>query len=180
VHDSLPLPPANSLPSAGMTEAERIFNELSGEIDYSMFIVTTAAAGQRAGCLVGFATQCSIDPPRFLACISDKNRTLRVAEESDALLVHFVPADAEELVELFGSQTGDEVDKFARCAWHAGPRDLPVLDDCPRWIAGRIVDRLALGDHRGFVLEPFAAERRRGAQPFSFHRAKRLEPGHEA
>jgi flavin reductase (DIM6/NTAB) family NADH-FMN oxidoreductase RutF len=163
-----------------MTEAEQIFNELTGEIDYSMLVVTTAAGGHQAGCLVGFATQCSIDPPRFLVCISEKNRTLRVAERSDALLIHFVAANAEDLVELFGSETGDEVDKFARCRWHPGPRGLPVLDDCPRWVAGEILERLALGDHRGFVLKPFAAERRGGAEPFFFHRAKRLEPGHPA
>jgi flavin reductase (DIM6/NTAB) family NADH-FMN oxidoreductase RutF len=163
-----------------MTEAEELFNELTGEIDYSMLIVTTASSETRGGCLVGFATQCSIDPPRFLVCLSEKNRTLRVAEDGDALLVHFVAADDEELVELFGSATGDDVDKFDRCRWHPGPRGLPVLDDCPRWFAGEIIERIALGDHRGFVLAPFAAERQGGAAPFPFRRAKRLEPGHLA
>jgi flavin reductase (DIM6/NTAB) family NADH-FMN oxidoreductase RutF len=161
-------------------DAQSIFNELTGEIDYSMLIVTASANGERAGCLVGFATQCSIRPPRFLVCVSDKNHTLAVAERSDALLVHFVQADDYELVELFGSQTGDEIDKFARVPWHAGPRGLPVLDECSRWFAGAIVERLALGDHVGFVLEPFAAERRGGTGPFLFHRAKRIAPGHPA
>ena len=40
--------------------------------------------------------------------------------------MHFVPADGEEIAELFGSETGDEVDKFARCAWHEGPAGLPI------------------------------------------------------
>jgi flavin reductase (DIM6/NTAB) family NADH-FMN oxidoreductase RutF len=163
-----------------MSEAEELFNELTGEIDYSMLIVTAATAGERAGCLVGFATQCSIDPPGFLVCLSEKNRTLRVAERSDALLVHFLAADDEELAELFGSATGDEVDKFDRCRWHAGPRGLPVLDECPRWFAGEVLERIALGDHRAFVLAPFAAQRQGGAEPFPFRRAKRLEPGHRA
>ena len=163
-----------------MEEAERIFNELAGEIDYSMFVVTAAAAGEQAGCLVGFATQCSISPSRFLVCLSEKNRTLRVAEESGALVVHLVGAGDDELVELFGSETGDEVDKFARCRWHPGPRGLPVLDDCPRWFAGEICERMTLGDHRGFVLAPFAAEDSGGGKPFSFDRAKRFEPGHPA
>jgi flavin reductase (DIM6/NTAB) family NADH-FMN oxidoreductase RutF len=163
-----------------MTAAEEVFNELTGEIDYSMLIVTTAAAGDRAGCLVGFATQCSIDPPRFLVCLSGKNHTLRVAEHSDALVVHFVASDAEELVKLFGSVTGDDTDKFARCRWHSGPRGLPVLEDCPRWFAGEILERISLGDHRGFVLAPFAAQCEGRAEPFPFRRAKRLEPGHLA
>jgi flavin reductase (DIM6/NTAB) family NADH-FMN oxidoreductase RutF len=159
-------------------DAERTFNDLTGEIDYSMLVVTTAAGDQQAGCLVGFATQCSIDPPRFLVCLSEKNRTFRLAEHSDALVVHFVPSDAEALVELFGSETGDEVDKFARCSWHGGPRGIPVLDDCQSWFAGAILQRLPLGDHVGLVLTPLAAQHAGDGSTFQFHRAKRLEPGH--
>src|SRR5512146_282340 len=110
-----------------------------------MFIVTAAARGERAGCLVGFATQCSIDPERFIACISDKNRTFRVASEASVLVVHVVPEGADELAELFGSETGDEVDKFERCAWTPGPAGTPVLDDCGNWFAGRILNRFDVG-----------------------------------
>src|SRR3954447_21047402 len=91
--------------------------ELISELDYPMFIVTASAGGERAGCLVGFATQCSIDPLRFLVCLSDKNRTFRVAQRAEMLAVHLVPEEAEWLAELFGSQTGDRVDKFSRCPW---------------------------------------------------------------
>ena len=43
------------------------FNDLVGGLDYPMFIATARSErGERAGCLVGFATQCSIDPSRFL------------------------------------------------------------------------------------------------------------------
>ncbi len=59
---------------------------------------------------MGFATQCSIDPPRFLVCLSKANHTYRVAHEADTLGVHFVPTDAESLAELFGGETGDRVD----------------------------------------------------------------------
>jgi flavin reductase (DIM6/NTAB) family NADH-FMN oxidoreductase RutF len=104
-----------------MTSPTDTFNDLVGDLDYPMFIVTTAADGERAGCLVGFATQCSIDPPRFLVCISEKNRTFRLAARAAALAVHFVPEDAADLVDLFGARTGDEVDKFALCEWRPGP-----------------------------------------------------------
>jgi flavin reductase (DIM6/NTAB) family NADH-FMN oxidoreductase RutF len=163
-----------------MSDLQETFQALTGALDYSMFIVTTAVDGDRAGCLVGFATQCSIDPQRFLVCLSDKNRTFRVASRGDALAVHFAGTGDGELVELFGSETGDDVDKFARCRWHPGPADLPILDDCPRWFAGRILVRCPLGDHVAFVLAPFAAGRAGEGGDFPFHRAKRLEPGHEA
>lgn len=160
--------------------ADETFTRLTGELDYYMLVVTTTAGGERGGCLVGFSTQCSIDPPRFLVCLSDKNRTTRLALNAPALAVHFLPDTAQELAELFGSQTGDAVDKFARCRWHPGPGGLPILDDCDRWFAGRVLEHHVLGDHIGFLLEPLAAERSGPAGVYPFHRAKRMEPGHDA
>ena len=156
------------------------FEAIVGRLDYPMFIATTAAGGELAGCLVGFATQCSIDPARFLLCVSDKNRTHRVIERgADAIAVHVVPESAGELVELFGGETGDDADKFARCDWREGPRGLPILADCPSWFAGSIVDRFTLGDHVGHVLEPFDGEAGYEGPVFPFSRAKRIEPGHD-
>src|SRR5205814_612337 len=60
-----------------------------------MLIVTAAAGDERDACLVGFSTQTSIHPSRFLACLSRKNRTYRIACAAEHLAVHVVPADAE-------------------------------------------------------------------------------------
>ncbi len=155
-------------------------NDWVGGIDYPMYIVTVAAGGERSGCLIGFATQCSVDPLRFLVCLSDKNRTYRVARGAGALGVHLVPPAAEHLVELFGSHTGDAVDKFARCAWHDGPEGVPLLDECPNWLVGRVLERVPAGDHDALVLEPVAAGASENPAQFGFHRAKRFEPGHDA
>jgi flavin reductase (DIM6/NTAB) family NADH-FMN oxidoreductase RutF len=145
-----------------------------------MYIVTVAHGGERSGCLIGFATQCSIDPLRFIVCLSDKNRTYRVAQQSDVLGIHLVPADGDPLAQLFGSQTGDEVDKFERCGWHEGPEGVPLLDDCPNWFAGRVLERTEAGDHQAILLEPFEWGESEDPSQYDFHRAKRLEPGHEA
>jgi flavin reductase (DIM6/NTAB) family NADH-FMN oxidoreductase RutF len=161
-------------------EAQGTFHQLVGELDYPMFIVTTRADQQQAGCLIGFGTQCSIDPPRFLACLSRKNHTYQVAQRADLLAVHFVPRQAEELARLFGGRSGDDVDKFAHCDWHQGPGGLPILQECDNWFVGRIVDRLDLGDHVGVLLEPVEARHEHSERPFEFHRAKHIEPGHPA
>jgi flavin reductase (DIM6/NTAB) family NADH-FMN oxidoreductase RutF len=160
--------------------APSVFDELMGELDYPMFIVTTAAGGERAGCLVGFATQTSIDPSRFLVCLSDKNRTTRVARDADHVAVHFVEAEQAPLAELFGGRTGDEVDKFAHCEWHEGPHGLPLLDPCANRFVARILGRYDFGDHIAHLLEPEAAEHGAAGPEFTFHRARRIEPGHEA
>ncbi len=156
------------------------FGELVGELDYSMFIVTVHAGDERAGCLVGFGTQSSIDPPRFLVCLSRKNHTYRVANGSDLLAVHFVPRRAEALAGLFGGRSGDDVDKFAHCAWRPGPGGLPILQECGNWFVGRVLERLDLGDHVGFLLEPVAAHWEGREPQFEFHRAKAITPGHPA
>jgi flavin reductase (DIM6/NTAB) family NADH-FMN oxidoreductase RutF len=156
------------------------FNSLIGRLDHPMFIVTTVGAGgELSGCLIGFATQTSIHPPRFLACISEKNRTYRVAQGSTHMAVHLVPEDRGELAELFGGETGDTDDKFSECDWHEGPKGLPVLDGCPSWFPGRILERLPLGDHVGHLLEPFGGNDA-GDGWLGFLRAMKIEPGHEA
>jgi flavin reductase (DIM6/NTAB) family NADH-FMN oxidoreductase RutF len=160
-------------------DAVRTFTSLMSELDYPMYIATTVSGdGERAGCMIGFATQISITPPRFLAGLSVKNRTFRVAQRAEHLGVHFIPSDGAALAELFGSETGDEIDKFARCAWHEGPGGVPILDDLPNWFVGRIVDRVVGGDHHALILEPIAAERDAEEEELTFHRAKRMEPGH--
>jgi flavin reductase (DIM6/NTAB) family NADH-FMN oxidoreductase RutF len=163
-----------------VTDMQGTFHELVGDLDYSMFVVTTAAGGEPAGCLVGFASQTSIEPPRFVVCLSRNNRTYRVARTAELLAVHFVPREAAWLAELFGGSTGDDVDKFAHCAWHPGPGGVPVVEACDNWFAGRVLDRLDLGDHVGFLLEPVEAHREHRGPQFEFHRAKRIEPGHPA
>jgi flavin reductase (DIM6/NTAB) family NADH-FMN oxidoreductase RutF len=143
-----------------------------------MFIVSTCVDGERSGCLVGFATQISIKPPRFLVGLSHKNHTYGVAQRAELLGVHFVPADDGGLAELFGGETGDEIDKFERCDWHAGPGGVPIVEACPNRFVGRIVERIDAGDHDAFILVPIAAEREPEEEELTFHRAKRIEPGH--
>lgn len=155
------------------------FLKLAGSLDYPLFIVTAADGQRREGCVIGFATQSSFHPPRFLACLSRENRTYRFALGVDALAVHLIPRSQRQLAELFGGETGDDVDKFARCAWQPGPRGLPILAGCPSWFAGEVRDRLDLGDHVGFLLEPFAAHHEPGAEIVYLQAVKdAIDPGH--
>jgi flavin reductase (DIM6/NTAB) family NADH-FMN oxidoreductase RutF len=159
---------------------EQAFHDLAGDLDQPMLVVTTAAGEERAGCLVGFSTQCSIDPPRFLVLLSDKNHTYRVAIDAEVLAVHVLGADDLPLAELFGQETGDDVDKFARCSWTPGPEGVPILDGCDAWFVGRVLERERLGDHVAHVLQPIAAHRRGAVTPLTLHDVAHLEPGHEA
>ena len=155
------------------------FEKLVASIDYPVYVVTTAADGERSGCLIGFTTQCSIKPPRFLACLSKKNHTFGVATRADVLVVHVLDKDDTETAELFGGETTDDVDKFAKTKWRPGPGGAPVVEACDRWFAGRILDTVDLGDHQGFVLEPIDADVEDTDDQMTFQQAKDIEPGHE-
>src|SRR3954451_14252328 len=96
-----------------------------------MAIVTTVSGGERAGCLVGFHAQCSIDPPRYVVWLSKANHTYRIALLAGHMAVPFLDEADHDLAELFGGSTGDEVDKLARCDWEGGPDGVPLLERCP-------------------------------------------------
>ena len=136
--------------------------------------------GERAGCMVGFTTQTSIDPPRMLVCLSVRNHTHRVAQRADLLAVHVLDPDEGPLAELFGGETGDDVDKFARVGWSEGPGGVPLLDECPRRMLGAVLDRFELGDHTGFLLEPVAVDGHGAGPAMGYQQVDDLEPGHEA
>jgi flavin reductase (DIM6/NTAB) family NADH-FMN oxidoreductase RutF len=138
------------------------------------------AGGELSGCLVGFTTQCSLDPVRFLVCLSRANRTFEVAAGAATLALHF-PTPAElALATLFGEETGDAVDKFDRCDWRAGPGGAPVLTGCRTWLAGPVVGRFDLGDHAGHLVEPVEAAADPGFRQLGFQAVKTMEPGHPA
>ena len=99
--------------------------------------------------------------------------------DAPALGVHAVPADADDLARLFGGETTDNTDKFAATEWREGPHGVPILARCENWFVGRVLKRVHAGDHDAFLLEPIAGESGAG-DAFSFHRAKRISPGHEA
>ena len=161
-----------------MTDFERVASAL----DPAMVIVTAAAGERKGGCLVGFHTQVSIDPPRMLVCISQSNHTHEVAEDASVLAVHVVPEERRGIAELFGGETDDEVNKFERGRWTEGPQGVPLLDDCPVRFAGRILNMTDFGDHTGFLLKPVrGGDARDGDEaPLRLEEAEEIDPGHEA
>ena len=122
------------------------------EVDYPLFVVTTAADDEVSGCVAGFVTQCSIEPPRFLVCISKQNHSYLVAEKAAGLALHLLGAEQLEMASLFGELSGDVADKFSQCEWRAGVTGAPVLTDCAAWIEGRILHHFSVGDHAAFIM----------------------------
>lgn len=150
----------------------------TSRVDYALAVVTTGLGDELAGCLVGFTTQCSIHPPRFMVCISRLNHTLSAMQRSGRCAVHLLGEDQLDLASLFGEETGDSVSKFDRCRWRRGITGTPVLEDCAAWIEGRVLEHRPVGDHEAFLVEPLdgGAGAQRGV--LTYQVAPQLSPGH--
>ncbi|MFD9789811.1 flavin reductase family protein [Streptomyces sp. NPDC059070] len=154
------------------------FDDFTALVDSPVYVVTASADGQRAGCLVGFAGQCSLDPVRFVVWLSKANHTYLVARRTTVLAVHLLGQD-HELAVRFGALCGAEADKFDGLALAEGPEGTPVLTDALAWFTGRVVDRFDGGDHVGFVLDP-STVRARDGEPLSLHQTLDITAGHPA
>lgn len=157
-----------------------VFGTLMSALDPPLVVVTVAAAGERAGCLVSFHTQSSMVPQRYCVFLSKANHTYGVALRASHLAIHFLAADDLPLAELFGGQTGDTVDKFAGLPVTDGPGGVPLLAQCPHWLAAR---RVALldegGDHVTVLTEPVAAQASGPFTPLRVAAAGHIRPGHD-
>jgi flavin reductase (DIM6/NTAB) family NADH-FMN oxidoreductase RutF len=159
-----------------MTDVDAFMNRLNPD----MCVVTAAAGPERSGCLVGFSSQCSIRPVRFVVWISKANHTYAVARTADCLAVHLLSREQHALAGLFGGQTGDRVDKFAQVPWRRGHGGSVVLDEAPAWFVGTVEERVDGGDHVGFVLTPVEWGERADGPLLRLGDARDISPGHPA
>jgi flavin reductase (DIM6/NTAB) family NADH-FMN oxidoreductase RutF len=158
------------------------FDPFVAALDYPMFVLTMSneSRSHRAGCLVGFASQCSISPAKFLVCLSKKNHTFRASAAARQVGLHLLAQSGTGLAALFGTETGDEIDKFEHCAWVDGPYGVPVLEACAAWLVAEVESRVDLGDHEGLVLAPLVVGAGPVERPLMFSAVQHLKAGHDA
>jgi flavin reductase (DIM6/NTAB) family NADH-FMN oxidoreductase RutF len=96
---------------------------------------------------------------------------------ANVLAVHVVEEEHRHVAELFGGETGDEVDKFARTSWRVVD-GVPVLDACDAWFTGSVLQRIDMGDHMGFLLAPMETAPDVPASQLTFQQARGMDPGH--
>jgi flavin reductase (DIM6/NTAB) family NADH-FMN oxidoreductase RutF len=156
------------------------FESIVGSLDGAMVVVTTAVDSERAGCLVGFHAQSSIEPKRLAVWLSKANHTYRVALRAKHFAVHFLATDQFAIAQHFGTKTGDDGDKFVAWPSSSGPGGVPILSDVAHWMALR---RVALldegGDHVCLVGEVTAAWSARQFTPLRLSQVAHLQPGHD-
>jgi len=151
-----------------------------GSADPPLIVLTTAAEGERAGCLVGFHAQSSITPPHYSVWLSKANHTYRVGLRAAHFAVHFLTAQDLALAERFGTLTGEDTDKFAGVDFSLDEHGVPLLEACPSRMS---LERIAVlddgGDHVRLTTRVSSAHTAEGFVPLRLSVAAELEQEHD-
>ena len=164
----------------GVSESAHASEAFVDATDYPLYVVTASSGDEVSGCVVGFATQCSITPVRFLVCVSKLNHTFGVAQRAAGLAVHLLGSDQADIASLFGEESGDWADKFAGVRWTRGATGAPLLTDCAAWVEGPSIDSWSVGDHQAFLIEITAGGAGSHQGRFMLSDASGLDAGHGA
>ena len=153
---------------------------ITSDADYPLYVATVDDGQERSGCLVGFVTQSSIEPVRFIVCISKANHTFTVAHRSKGMALHLLGTGQRELASLFGEKTGDDVDKFADVAWSTAVTGAPVLAECVAWTDASIIGHHDAGDHEAFLIAVVDGGEGPHGGRLMLNDVRSFEPGHPA
>lgn len=110
--------------------------------------------------LAWVGTLCS-NPPLIGIGLRPSRYSYRLIREIGEFVVNIPRADQTELVDLCGTVSGRDVDKWAACRFARGPARkvrVPVIAQCPVNIECRVRQTLALGTHDLFIGEVIAVQ----------------------
>lgn len=122
------------------------FDDLMGSANAALLVVTTAVDDVRAGCLVGYHAQASMDPQHYSFWLSKANYTYRAGLLATHFAVHFLTEHDHDLAEHFASRSGQDTDKFADIAVETGAHGLPYVTALPNRM---VVERISILDDGG-------------------------------
>lgn len=155
------------------------FERLMASVDTAMIVVTTAAEDELAGCLVGFHAQSSISEQQYSVWLSKANHTYRVSLRATHFGVHFLTRDDLAIAERFGTQSGEQADKFAGLDFQLDEGGVPVIGDCPnRLVLERIATLDDGGDHVCITTRVQSTHTAGAFTPLRLSDVTHLDPGH--
>ena len=129
--------------------------EISTVMPSANVIVSCRGADGRDNALVvGYANNCSYDPPMILVGIVPSRFSYNLMKENPSFVVHFAREDQREAWKYLGSESGRDGDKFAHLGLTAVDGDVvnaPVITDFPVAIECSVMDSMMTGSHEMFA-----------------------------
>ena len=113
-------------------------------------ITTRTADGAPTGLTVNSFNSVSLEPPLILWSLSLNAGALPAFRDCSHYAINVLSADQLDLAKRFAARG---VDRFTGTPWHAGPRDLPVINGSVATLIAHSRNQHLEGDHVIFVGE---------------------------
>ncbi len=123
-------------------------------IQYGLFVVTTAFGGRDYGCITNTVMQVTAQPSRISVAINKANHTHDMVQKAGKLTVSILSEKADfDLFKHFGFQSGKTVDKFASfndCRRVANGT-MAITRGTNAFISATVEQTIDLGTHTLFI-----------------------------
>ena len=125
-------------------QIEQVF----GNIDREVWIVTAAAGGRRGGLVATWVSQASIDRehPIVMAGIAPNHFTAELIDASQAFGLHLITEGQVDHAWNFGVGSGRDRDKLAGIETSVKETGSPILRECLAWLDCRVFGAHRTGD----------------------------------
>jgi flavin reductase (DIM6/NTAB) family NADH-FMN oxidoreductase RutF len=148
----------------------RAFRNLFGNFATGVTVVTTNVDGLLHGMTANAVCSLSLEPMLVLLCVDHRAACHGQVLAAGRFGLSILAADQRDLSERFARAGEPEREALRGAPFRLVAEDVPVLVDVLGWIACRLVERHAGGDHDIFVGEVLAGEIGRTAEPLVFFR----------
>lgn len=110
--------------------------------------------GRDNGLVVGYAGNCSYDPPMVIVGIREPRFSHHMVKETGVLVVNLASKANKEIYDYLGKASGRNEDKFKKMNIKTRTGDIvnaPLILDCPVNIECKVVNSIITGSHELFI-----------------------------
>lgn len=122
--------------------------------EMSVIVSMRDEAGKNNAITIGYACNCSFDPPMLVIGIHPARYSYHIIKETGAFVVNLTTKENAKLCEYMGTVSGRDTDKFKAMnveIEEAKTINAPMIKECPVNIECLVVDSFITGSHEMFV-----------------------------
>lgn len=140
---------------AGKMDLDALF-----QLNYGMYIVSSAKADAMNGCIANTVFQITPEPPVIAVSISKENLTHELISSSGVFAASVLAEDAPiKFIGMFGFRSGKSFDKFSQTKCKKGVTGCPiVLENTTGFVEVKVINTIDAGSHTLFIGNVVACE----------------------
>ena len=140
---------------AGKIDLEALF-----QLNYGMYILSSAKADAINGCIANTVFQITPEPPIIAVSISKENLTHEYISGSGFFAASVLAEDTPmKFIGMFGFRSGRDLDKFKQTAFKRGVTGCPiVLENTTGYVEAEVINTIDVGSHTLFIGKVVACE----------------------